>query len=582
MGKSVSLCGWVKARRDHGGVIFIDLRDRWGITQVVFNPRGDADLFKKANGLRSEFVILVKGEVERRPAGTENSKLPTGEIEIRAKELIILNEAKTPPFEIEVDSQASEEMRLAYRYLDLRRLNVQDKIFLRHKIFSVARDFLNGESFIEVETPILTKSTPEGARDYLVPSRLNIGKFFALPQSPQLFKQILMVAGFDRYYQIAKCFRDEDLRADRQPEFTQLDIEMSFVEEEDIFSLTERLMKEIFKKGIGFDLKIPFPRMPYKESLERFGNDKPDLRYGLELCDLSEDFKDTSFEVFKNVLKSGPVRNSISNGAGGVIKGMNAKGCGTYSRTQIDELTKLAQDFGAKGLAYFKVTQGKLESPIAKFFDEAKQSEIIKKMSGSEGDLLLFVADKFAVASEALARLRAEIAKRLGLLSKDFKFTWVVDFPLLKYNEEEKRWDSEHHPFTAFHEEDIKYLKTEPQKIRARSYDLVLNGVEIGSGSIRIHKRDMQAKIFQMLGISDEEVKERFGFLLEAFAYGAPPHGGIAPGLDRLVAMMTYSESIRDVIAFPKTQKAACPMTGAPSDVSEKQLKELGISIKHR
>lgn len=569
-GKDVKLAGWVHRRRDHGGLIFIDLRDREGITQVVFNPEKSKELHETAQDLRNEYVVAVEGRVRCRPKGTENPRIKTGEIEVEAAKLSVLNTAQTPPFEIEDEGQISEELRFTYRFLDLRRKPAREKLIIRHKVCQITRNFLDKEGFIEVETPILTKSTPEGARDYLVPSRVNTGKFFALPQSPQLFKQILMVAGMDRYFQIAKCFRDEDLRADRQPEFTQLDIEMSFVDTDDILDLTERLMKEIFKNAIGLDLKIPFPRLKHCEAVERFGTDKPDTRFGMELVDLTEILKGSRFQTFEKVID-----------AGGIIKALNLKGKAEISRSEIDVLTELAIKSGAKGLAWFKVADGKVESPISKFFDEGITRALVEKMAALKGDLILLVADKKDAVNGILAQLRPAAAERYGLIPKGgFNFLWVVEFPWFKYNDEEKRWEAEHHPFTAPYAEDAQFIESDPQKVRAKAYDLVLNGVEISSGSIRIHDRKTQSRIFKAIGLSDEEVRARFGFLLEAFSYGAPPHGGIAPGLDRLVAMMTGSPSIRDVIAFPKTQKAVCFMTGAPSDVSERQLKELGLSLK--
>ncbi len=569
-GKDVVLAGWVHRRRDHGGLIFIDLRDREGITQVVFNPEISKELHQTAQTLRNEYVVAAEGRVRNRPEGTGNPRIKTGEVEVEAVKLTVLNAAQTPPFEIDDDSQISEELRFTYRFLDLRRKPARDKLIIRHKVCQTTRNFLDKEGFIEVETPILTKSTPEGARDYLVPSRVNPGKFFALPQSPQLFKQILMVAGMDKYFQIAKCFRDEDLRADRQPEFTQLDIEMSFVDVDDILDLTERLMKEIFKKAIGLDLKTPFPRLKHSEAVDRFGIDKPDTRFGMELVDLTETLKGGKFQTFEKVI-----------GAGGIVKALNLKVKAEISRSEIDGLTELAIKLGAKGLAWFKAGDGNVESPIAKFFDGERIKALLKKMEASKGDLILMVADKKNTVNEVLAQLRLTIAERYGLIPKDsFNFLWVVEFPWFKYNDEEKRWEAEHHPFTAPYEEDLQFIESDPQRVRGKAYDLVLNGVEISSGSIRIHDRQTQLRIFKAIGLGDEEVKARFGFLLDAFSYGAPPHGGIAPGLDRLIAMMTGSPSIRDVIAFPKTQKAACFMTGAPSDVSEKQLKELGLILK--
>ncbi len=571
IGKKVTLCGWVHKRRDHGGLIFIDLRDREGMTQIVFNPKKSKDIHEAAGALRSEYVISVEGEVEHRPAGTENPKLKTGEIEVSVGKLIVLNPSLTPPFEIEDESQISEELRFVYRFLDLRRKPSRERLFIRHKILQTIRIFLDKEGFIEVETPILTKSTPEGARDYLVPSRLNPGKFYALPQSPQLFKQILMVAGFDKYFQIAKCFRDEDLRADRQPEFTQLDMEMSFVDEDDIFDITERLMKDIFKKAIGVDLKIPFSRLKYHEAIERFGTDKPDTRFEMELVDLTDILKGSEFQAFEKAISQNE----------GIIKGINLKEKADISRGDIDSLTQLTVQFGAKGLAYFKVADSGIESPIAKFFNDKQLKMVVDKTGAKKGDLILLVADKKGTVNEALCQLRLALAQKFNLIKKEaFNFLWVIDFPLFKYNEEERRLESEHHPFTAPFEDDLAFMESDPQKVRARAYDLVLNGVEVSSGSIRIHDRATQSRIFKAIGLNEEEAKNRFGFLLEAFSYGAPPHGGIAPGLDRLIAMMTNATSIREVIAFPKTQKAVCFLTGAPSEVSEKQLKELGLTLK--
>ncbi|MFA6355912.1 MAG: aspartate--tRNA ligase [Candidatus Omnitrophota bacterium] len=568
-GKKVTLAGWVHRRRDHGGLIFIDLRDRYGLTQIVFNPALSKELHDTAEGLRSEFVIMVDGEVSLRPKGTDNPKIKTGEIEIAAAKLTILNTAKTPPFEIEDDSQISEELRYTYRFVDLRRKCSRDKLVTRHRVCQITRSFLDREGFIEFDTPVLTKSTPEGARDYLVPSRVNPGKFFALPQSPQLFKQILMVAGMDRYFQIAKCFRDEDLRADRQPEFTQIDIEMSFVDVDDVLDLAERLIKEIFSGAIGVDLKTPFMRIKHSEAIDRFGIDKPDTRFGMELEDLTETLKGSQFQAFEKVIASG-----------GIIKALNLKGKADISRSEIDSLTEFAIKEGAKGLAYFKVTDNGLESPITKFFSMPQLQAVAAKMKADKGDMIFAVADKKGTVNETLAHLRLHLAEKYGLIDKNkFNFLWVVEFPWFKYNDEEKRWEAEHHPFTAPYDEDTGLIEKDPSKVRAKAYDLVLNGVEISSGSIRIHDRETQFKLFRAIGLSEQEIQARFGFLLEAFSYGAPPHGGIAPGLDRLVAMMTGTDSIRDVIAFPKTQKAVCFMTGAPSDVSEKQLKELGIAL---
>ena len=517
--------------------------------------------------------MRIEGIVERRPQGTENFKIPTGMIEVRTKNLEILNKSLTPPFEIIDDLQVTEEAKLRYRYLDLRRPAMQKNLRLRHRGCKIAREFFDERKFIEVETPILTKSTPEGARDYLVPSRLNRGMFYALPQSPQLFKQLLMVAGCDRYFQIAKCFRDEDLRADRQPEFTQIDMEMSFIQEEDIFELSESLMKKIFKETLGIDLPTPFPRLKHSEAMARFGCDKPDARFGLELAEITDIVKNSGFKIFKEALKEK-----------GRALALNAKGCGSYSRGQIDELIEFVKGYGASGLANLKVEGGCLKSQIDKFFSEQELSAIKKALVAEEGDMIFIVADKSErIAFDSMAALRKSLGRRLNLIDdRNFLFLWLTDFPLLKYNEEEKRWESEHHPFTSVHPEDIKLLENARSldKIRARSYDLVINGVEIGSGSIRIHRSDIQKLIFKTIGITDDEAGLRFGFLLEAFKYGAPPHGGIAFGLDRLLTLLVGCDSIRDIIAFPKTQRAYCPLTNAPSHVDEKQLDELGIRVK--
>jgi len=568
-GRRVTLMGWVHRRRDHGGLIFIDLRDREGIVQIVFSPQVSLEAFKKAETVRSEFVLAVVGEVRLRPEGTINEKLSTGEIEVYADKLIILNEAKTPPFVIDESEEVEEAVRLKYRYLDLRRPELQRIIILRHRITKNIRDYLDRAGFLEIETPMLTRSTPEGARDYLVPSRVHPGEFYALPQSPQLFKQILMVSGFDRYYQIVRCFRDEDLRADRQPEFTQLDMEMSFITEEDVIEVVEGLMSYLFKENLGISLNVPFPRITYEEAMDKYGTDRPDLRFDLELVDISDTAMEADFKVFSDAVKKG-----------GRVKGINARGCGSYSRKEIDGLTEFVKGFGAKGLAWFIITEEGIKSPIAKFFTQRQLDDIVKKMKGEMGDLLLFVADEPKIVAESLGNLRLELAKRMNLIEKDkYAFVWITDFPLVEYDEEEKRWDSKHHPFTSPKEEDIKLLEKDPSKVKARAYDLILNGIEIGGGSIRISDRELQQKIFKILGIGFDEAKEKFGFLLEAFEYGAPPHGGIAFGLDRLVMLMAGRDTIRDCIAFPKTQSASCLMTQAPSRVSEKQLKELGIKF---
>ncbi|HPM42732.1 MAG TPA: aspartate--tRNA ligase [Candidatus Omnitrophota bacterium] len=572
VGKTVTLCGWVGPRRDHGNIIFIDLRDGYGLTQIVFNPETDPDVHKIGEELRAEFVVRVTGKIEKRPDGTENTKLATGAIELHVKNVEILNKSQTPPFEIVDAANVTEEARLKYRYLDLRRSVMQKSLRLRHKVCKAARDYFDGRNFVEVETPILTKSTPEGARDYLVPSRVNPGMFYALPQSPQLFKQILMVSSFDRYFQIAKCFRDEDLRADRQPEFTQFDIEMTFVTEEDIFEVSEGLMKRLFKEAIGVDLPVPFPRLKYSEAMKRFGCDKPDTRFGLELSEITDIVKDCQFKVFQDVVQKG-----------GKVIAINAKGCGGYSRGQIDQLIEFVKEYGAKGLANFKVDKGALASQIDKFFSKVELESVRKACSAEDGDMIFIVADKRKTAYDAMSALRKHLGKKLGLIDeKKFNFLWVTDFPLFQWNEEEKRWESEHHPFTSVYPEDINMLEEGKDLglVRSRSYDLVINGTEIGSGSIRIHQQKLQELIFRTIGIDDEQARVRFGFLLDAFKFGAPPHGGVAFGLDRLMTLFLGCESIRDVIAFPKTQKAVCPMTNAPSPVDDKQLTELNIKIR--
>ncbi len=567
--KKVVLQGWVNTRRDHGGIIFIDLRDRYGLTQLRFDPQVSKETHKEADKLRREYVVEIEGRVVPRPKGMANPKLKTGKIEVEVSELKILNKAETPPFEIDDRMELNEDIRLKYRYLDLRRPGMQKNIMTRHRAVKIVRDFFSGEGFLEIETPMLAKSTPEGARDYLVPSRVHPGKFFALPQSPQLFKQLLMISGFDRYVQIVKCFRDEDLRADRQPEFTQIDIEMSFVEEEDIFGLMERLMKRLWKGVLGVDIKIPFPRISYREAMERFGSDKPDTRFGLELVDVGDIAAKSEFKVFKSVLDNC-----------GAVKCINAKGCASFSRKDIDELTDFAGIYGAKGLAWMKIGEKGLESSIVKFFPEGLQKELISKTGAKEGDLLLFVADKHKIAYDALGALRLELGKRLGLLDESrFNFIWVHEFPLVEWDEECERHMAVHHPFTSPKEEDLKFLDKDPAKVRAKAYDLALNGVELGGGSIRIHRKELQEKMFKALGISPEEAREKFGFLLEAFTYGAPPHGGIAFGMDRIVAILTGNESIREVIAFPKNKAAQSLMDDAPSEVDKKQLKELHLEL---
>ncbi len=566
IGDEVILMGWVLRRRDHGGVIFIDLRDRWGVTQVVFNPEVNSAVHSKAHDLRSEWVLAVRGKVTSRPPDMENTNLKTGAIEVLVDELRILNTSKTPFFQLDEEVEISENLRLKYRYLDLRRPEMANNLIFRHKATQVLRKYLDENEFLEIETPVLTKSTPEGARDYLVPSRVNPGKFYALPQSPQLFKQLLMISGMDRYYQIVRCFRDEDLRADRQPEFTQVDMELSFVEEEDIFEVTEGMIHRVMKETLDVDPKPPFLRMSYDEAMNRYGTDRPDIRFGLELINLTEVVRDCSFQVFKTVVEKK-----------GLVKSINAKGCADFSRKDLDDLTAYVANYGAKGLAWVKIKPGgEWQSPIAKFFTDQERADMASVLQAEEGDLLFFVADQPAIVHQALAELRLELARRLELINKSiFSFIWITDFPLLEYDHDEKRHAAVHHPFTAPQEEDIDLLATEPGKVKSRAYDLVLNGTEIGGGSIRIHQKPLQNKIFSALGIDSDEAAEKFGFLLQALELGAPPHGGIAFGLDRLLMVLCGRDTIRDVIAFPKTQKATCPLTDAPASVARKQLTEL-------
>ncbi len=566
---TVVLMGWVDSVRDHGGVIFIDLRDREGITQVIFNPDTANKSCEFAHQLRSEYVIAIKGKVAARPAGTVNPDLATGEIEVFANDLEIFNKSETPPFEIIDNSNVSLELRLKYRYLDLRRSEMQRHLIFRHKVCQVMREYFNTLGFIDIETPVLTKSTPEGARDYLVPSRVNHGKVYALPQSPQLFKQVLMVSGFDRYFQIVRCFRDEDLRAQRQPEFTQIDMEMSFVDEDDIIQVVEGLIAAIFEKVVGKPVNRPFPKLSYQESMASYGCDAPDLRFGMRIQDVSHIVKESNFKVFLETINSG-----------GQVRAINAAGCGHYSRKDIDELTEFVSQFGARGLAWFKVEETGLVSSITKFFPPEILQKIQQHMNAKAGDLLLFVADKEKVVSQSLAHLRTHLGHKNNLINaEEFNFVWIVDFPLFEYNEDAKRYVALHHPFTSPRSEDIPLLEEKPLEVRARAYDLVLNGVELGGGSIRIHSPEIQKRVFRLLGINDNDAYQKFGFLLDALKFGAPPHGGIALGVDRMIALLLHLDDIREVIAFPKTQKATCPMTEAPSEADPQQLKELGIRL---
>ncbi|MGB3222969.1 MAG: aspartate--tRNA ligase [Desulforhopalus sp.] len=568
VGEQVTLMGWVLRRRDHGGVIFIDLRDRRGITQVVFNPEINPEVHAKAHQIRSEWVLAIRGRVESRPDDMANPKLATGEIEILVDELRILNSSETPPFPLDEVVEISDNLRLQYRYLDLRRPEMAANLIMRHKAVQIIRNYLNDHDFLDIETPMLTRSTPEGARDYLVPSRVNAGKFYALPQSPQLFKQLLMIAGMDRYYQIVKCFRDEDLRADRQPEFTQIDMELSFVDEEQIMAINEGMIAKLFKETLGVELAPPFPRLTFDEAMNRFGTDRPDVRFGMELIDLTEIAANCGFKVFRAIADKG-----------GTVRAINAKGCADFTRKELDLLTEYVAQFGAKGLAWVKMkADGEWQSPIAKFFTDEERATIAAAVDAVEGDLLFFGADSKKVVFQVLSELRVELARRLDLLKKDdFNFVWVTDFPLMEYDEKEKRYQALHHPFTAPKEEDIEKLDTDPAGVYSRAYDLVLNGTEIGGGSIRIHQKSLQSKVLEVLGIGEEEANEKFGFLLRALELGAPPHGGLAFGLDRLLMIITGSDSIRNVIAFPKTQKATCPLTEAPASVARKQLTELHI-----
>ncbi|MGC7873669.1 aspartate--tRNA ligase [Desulfosporosinus sp. SYSU MS00001] len=567
VGDEVRLLGWVQRRRDHGGLIFVDLRDRSGIVQVVFDPEKMEDSFSLAESLRSEYVVSILGQVIARPEGMINPNLATGEIEVIAKKLEVLNGAKTPPFYLIDQVDVDETVRLKYRYLDLRRPEMQAVFKTRHQVTQIMRNFFDGQGFYEIETPMLVNSSPEGARDYLVPSRVHPGEFYALPQSPQQFKQLLMVGGLEKYFQIVRCFRDEDLRADRQPEFTQLDLEMSFVEVEDILSMMEQLMVRIFSETIGKSIAVPFPRLTYKEAMDRFGSDKPDTRFGMELIDVGEIVGKSGFKVFANVVANG-----------GSVKCLCAKGCAGMPRREIDDLGKFVAAYRAKGLAWIVFSEEGIKSPITKFFTEEEMQALIEVTKAETGDIVFFVADKYPIVCDALGHLRLELAKRMNLIPEDmFNFLWVTEFPLLEYDEEEKRYVAIHHPFTAPMDEDLPILETDPLQVRAKAYDMVLNGIELGGGSIRIHRRGVQEQLFRLLGLSDEEAVAQFGHLLEAFEFGTPPHGGIAFGLDRMIMLLTGKDNIRDVIAFPKTQSASDLMAHAPSPVSDKQLKELSI-----
>lgn len=570
IGQEVTVMGWVQKSRNKGGIIFVDLRDRSGILQIIFEENDcGAENFAKAEKLRSEFVVAVTGRVEAR-SGAVNTNLATGAIEIRANSMRILSESETPPFPIEENSKTKEELRLKYRFLDLRRPDIQKNLMIRSQVATLTRAFLASEGFLEIETPTLIKSTPEGARDYLVPSRVHPGSFYALPQSPQLFKQLLMCSGYDRYFQLARCYRDEDLRADRQPEFTQIDMELSFVDVDDVLDVNERLLKKLFKEICGFDVQLPIPRMTWQEAMDRFGSDKPDLRFGMELKNVSDVVKGCEFAVFKGALENG-----------GSVRGINAQGQGHMPRKKIDALVEYAKGFGARGLAYVAISEdGTVKSSFAKFMKEEEMTALICAMDGKPGDLLLFAADRNKVVFDVLGNLRLELARQLDLLKKDdFKFLWVTEFPLLEYSEEEDRYVAMHHPFTMPMDEDLQYIDSDPGRVRAKAYDIVLNGVEMGGGSVRIHQADIQSKMFEVLGFTPERAGEQFGFLLEAFKYGVPPHAGLAYGLDRVVMLMVGADSIRDVIAFPKVKDASCLMTEAPGQVDDKQLEELHIAV---
>ena len=573
VGETATIMGWVQKNRNKGGLVFVDVRDRSGIIQVVFDEGSvDAALIEKAAKLRSEYVVAVVGKVAKR-SGAVNENIATGEIEIIPEELRVLSESETPPFQIEENSKTKEEVRLKYRYLDLRRPDMQRNLMMRSKVATLARQFMANEGFLEIETPVLIGSTPEGARDYLVPSRVHQGHFYALPQSPQLFKQLLMCSGYDRYFQIAKCFRDEDLRADRQPEFTQMDMELSFVDVDDVIDVNERFLAMLFKEVLGVEVPLPIPRMTWQEAMDRYGSDKPDTRFGMELVNVTDVVKDSEFVVFKGAIENG-----------GTVRGINAKGQGGMARKKIDKLVDYAKDYGAKGLAYIAIHEdGTVKSSFAKFMTEDEMSRLVEAMDGQAGDLLLFAADKNKVVWDVLGNLRLELARQMDLLDKnEFKFLWVTEFPLLEFNEELGRFQAMHHPFTMPMEEDIPYLESDPGRVRAQAYDIVLNGTEIGGGSIRIHQNDIQEKMFEALNFSKEDAYEQFGFLLDAFKYGVPPHAGLAYGLDRLVMLMAKEDSIREVIAFPKVKDASCLMTNAPSPVDAKQLDELGIMVEEK
>ena len=569
-GEQVTVMGWVQKNRNKGGLVFVDVRDRSGSIQVVFEEgKADAELIAKAAGLRSEYVVAVAGRVEKR-SGAVNEHIATGEIEVIPSELRVLSESATPPFPIEENSKTKEELRLKYRYLDLRRPDLQRNLMMRSRVATLTRQFLAEEGFLEIETPILGKSTPEGARDYLVPSRVHPGSFYGLPQSPQLFKQLLMCSGYDRYFQIAKCFRDEDLRADRQPEFTQIDMELSFVDVDDVIDVNERLLAKLFRDVLGVEVSLPIPRMTWQEAMDRYGSDKPDTRFGMELVNVTETVKDFDFVVFKGAVENG-----------GTVRGINVKGQGGMPRKKIDKLVSFAKDYGAKGLAYIAIQEdGTVKSSFAKFMTEEQSKDLIRAMSGEAGDLLLFAADQNKVVWDVLGALRVELAKQLELLDKnEYKFLWITEFPLLEWSEEQNRYTAMHHPFTMPMEEDLQYIDSEPGRVRAKAYDITLNGNEIGGGSIRIYQDDIQEKMFEVLGFTKEQAYSQFGFLMDAFRYGVPPHAGLAYGLDRLVMLMAKEDSIRDVIAFPKIKDASCLMTDAPGEVDEKQLAELGLAL---